>query len=38
VVTVVQQIMTDLNGAVSEQAEVLDITGNVLNLGKEDGK
>jgi hypothetical protein len=37
-VTVVQQIITDLKGAVSEQAKIFTITKTVFNLMKEDGK
>jgi hypothetical protein len=38
VVTVVQQIMAELNGAVSEEAKILAFTKTVFNLMKEDGK
>jgi hypothetical protein len=37
VVTVVQQIMTEINGAVSEEEKILTITNIVLNLMKQDG-
>jgi hypothetical protein len=36
--TVVQQMMTDLKGAVSEEAKVFTITKTVINLMKENGK
>jgi hypothetical protein len=38
VVTVVWQIMTELKGAVSEKAKIMDITKTVFNLMQEDGK
>jgi hypothetical protein len=37
VVTVVQQIMTEINGAVSEEEKIVAITKIVLNLMKQDG-
>jgi hypothetical protein len=37
VVTVVQQIMTDFNGAVSEEEKIVAITKIVLNLMKQNG-
>jgi hypothetical protein len=37
VVTVVQQIMTGCNGAVSEEDKIVDITKIVLNLMKQNG-
>jgi hypothetical protein len=37
VVTVVQQIMTEINGAVSEEEKIVAITIIVLNLMKQDG-
>jgi hypothetical protein len=36
VVTVIQQIMTDINGAVSEEEKIVAITKIVLNLMKQD--
>jgi hypothetical protein len=36
-VTVVQQIMTEINGAVSEEEKIVAITKIVLNLTKQDG-
>jgi hypothetical protein len=36
--TVVQQIMTELKGAVSEEAKVFAIMKIVINLMKENGK
>jgi hypothetical protein len=36
--TVVQQIMTELKGAVSEEAKIFAITKIVINLMKENGK
>jgi hypothetical protein len=36
-VTVVQKIMTELNGAVSEEDKIAAITKIVLNLMKQDG-
>jgi hypothetical protein len=38
VVTVVQQIMTEFNGAVSEEEKILVITKIVLNLKKQNGQ
>jgi hypothetical protein len=38
VATVVQQIMTELNGAVSEEGKIVAITKIVLNLMKRDGR
>jgi hypothetical protein len=37
VVTVVHQIMTEFNGAVSEEANIVAITKIVLNLMKQNG-
>jgi hypothetical protein len=37
VVTVVQQIMTEFNGAVSEEDKIVTITKIVLNLTKQNG-
>jgi hypothetical protein len=37
VVTEVQQIMTEFNGAVSEEDKIVAITKIVLNLMKQDG-
>jgi hypothetical protein len=37
VVTVLQQIMTELNGAVSEEDKIVTITKIVLNLKKQNG-
>jgi hypothetical protein len=37
VVTVVQQIVTEFNGAVSEEDKIVAITKIVLNLMKQDG-
>jgi hypothetical protein len=37
VVTVVQQIMTELNGAVSEEEKIMSVTKIVLNLMKQHG-
>jgi hypothetical protein len=37
VVTAVQQIMTEFNGAVSEEDKIMAITKIVLNLMKKDG-
>jgi hypothetical protein len=37
VVTVVQQIMTEFNGAVSEEDKIVAITKIVLNLMKHNG-
>jgi hypothetical protein len=37
VVTVVQQIMTEFNGAVSEEDKIVAITKIVLNLMKSNG-
>jgi hypothetical protein len=37
VVTFVQQIMTEFNGAVSEEDKIVAITKIVLNLMKQDG-
>jgi hypothetical protein len=37
VVTVVQQIMTEVNGAVSEEEKIVSITKIVLNLMKHNG-
>jgi hypothetical protein len=37
VVTVVQQIMTEFNGAVSEEAKIVAITKIVLSLMKQNG-
>jgi hypothetical protein len=37
-VTVVHQTMTELKGAVSEEAKILAITKIVINLMKENGK
>jgi hypothetical protein len=37
VATVVQQIMTELNGAVSEEDKIVAITKIVLNLMKQNG-
>jgi hypothetical protein len=37
VVTVVQQIMTELNGAVSEEDEIVATTKIALNLMKQNG-
>jgi hypothetical protein len=37
VVTVVQLIMTELNGAVSEEAKIVTITKIVLSLMKQNG-
>jgi hypothetical protein len=37
VATVVQQIMTELSGAVSEEDKIAAITKIVLNLMKQDG-
>jgi hypothetical protein len=37
VATIVQQIMTELNGAVSEEGTIVAITKIVLNLMKRDG-
>jgi hypothetical protein len=37
VATVVQQIMTELNGAVSEEEKIVAITKNGLSLMKRDG-
>jgi hypothetical protein len=37
VVTVVQQIMTEFSGAVSEEDKIVAITKIVLNLMKQDG-
>jgi hypothetical protein len=37
VVTIVQQIMTEFNGAVSEEAKIMAITKIVLNLMKQKG-
>jgi hypothetical protein len=37
VVTVVQQIMTEISGAVSEEEKIVAITKIVLNLMKQDG-
>jgi hypothetical protein len=37
VVTAVQQIMTEFNGAVSEEDKIVAITKIVLNLMKQDG-
>jgi phage terminase large subunit-like protein len=36
--TVVQQIMTELEGAVSEEAKIFAITKTVINLIKKNGK
>jgi hypothetical protein len=38
VVTVVQHIMTEFNGAVLEEAKILDITKIVLNLIEQNGR
>jgi hypothetical protein len=38
VVSAVQQIMTELSGAVSEEAKILAITTIVFNLMKENGQ
>jgi hypothetical protein len=38
VVTVVQQIMTEFNGAVSEEDKIVAITKILLNLMKQDGQ
>jgi hypothetical protein len=38
VVSAAQQIMTELSGAVSEEAKILAITRIVFNLMKENGK
>jgi hypothetical protein len=37
VVTAVQQIMTEFNGALSEEDKIVAITKIVLNLMKQDG-
>jgi hypothetical protein len=37
VAIIVQQIMTELNGAVSEENEIVAITKTVLNLMKQNG-
>jgi hypothetical protein len=37
VTIVVQQIMTELNGAMSEEDKIVAITKTVLNLMKQDG-
>jgi hypothetical protein len=37
VITAVQQIMTEFNGAVSEEAKVVAITNIVLSLMKKNG-
>jgi methionine-rich copper-binding protein CopC len=37
VVTAVQQIMTEFNGAVSEEDKIVAITKTVLNLMKQNG-
>jgi hypothetical protein len=37
VVTAVQQIMTEFNGAVSEEDKIVAITKTLLNLLKQDG-
>jgi hypothetical protein len=37
VVTIVQQIMTEFNGAVSKEDKIVDITKIVLNLLKQVG-
>jgi hypothetical protein len=37
IATVVQQIMTELNGTVSEEGKIVAITKIVLNLMKHDG-
>jgi hypothetical protein len=37
VVTAVEQIMTEFNGAVSEEDKIVAITKSVLNLMKQDG-
>jgi hypothetical protein len=37
VVSVAQQIMTEFNGAVSEEAKIVAITKTVLNLMKQNG-
>jgi hypothetical protein len=37
VATAVQQIMTELNGAVSEEDKIVDINKIVLHLMKQDG-
>jgi hypothetical protein len=37
VVTVVQQIMTEFNGAVSDKDKIVAITGSVLNLINQNG-
>jgi hypothetical protein len=37
VVTVVEQIMAEINGAVSEEEKIVAITKIVLNLMKQDG-
>jgi hypothetical protein len=37
VITAVQQIMTEFNGAVSEEDKIVAITKIVLNLMKQDG-
>jgi hypothetical protein len=36
-VTVVQQIMTEFNGAVLEEAKIMAITKNILNLMGQNG-
>jgi hypothetical protein len=38
VATVVQQIVTELNGAVSEEGKIMVITKIVLSLMKHDGR
>jgi hypothetical protein len=38
VVTVVQQIITEFNGAVSEEAKIVAITKIVLSLMKQNGR
>jgi hypothetical protein len=38
VATVVQQIMTELNGAVSEENKIVAITKTVLNLMNQNGR
>jgi hypothetical protein len=38
VITIVQQIMTELKGAVSEEAKLLAITKIVVKLMNKDGK
>jgi hypothetical protein len=37
-ITVVQQIMTELSGAVSEEDKIVAITKTVLNLMKQNGR